>query len=41
MDLRSYIESELAEDAALRGSDATSSVDGSDGYPGDPDGHVP
>jgi carboxymethylenebutenolidase len=41
MDLRSYIESELAEDAALPGGGATATAPGPDGYPGDPAAHVP
>jgi carboxymethylenebutenolidase len=41
MDLRSYIESELAEDAALPGGGATATAAGPEGYPGDPAVHVP
>ena len=41
MDLRSYIESELDEDAALPGRGATATAAGPDGYPGDPAAHVP
>jgi carboxymethylenebutenolidase len=41
MDLRSYIESELAEDATLPGGGATATAAGPDGYPGDPAVHVP
>ncbi len=41
MDLKSYIESELEEDAGLPGKGATARADGPDGYPGDPAVHVP
>lgn len=41
MDLRSYIESELAEDATLPGGGASAAAQGPDGYPGDPAVHVP
>ncbi len=41
MDLKSYIESELEEDAALPGGGASASADGGAGYPGDPAVHVP
>lgn len=41
MDLRRYIESELAEDATLPGGGASAAADGPDGYPGDPAVHVP
>lgn len=41
MDLRSYIESELAEDATLPGGGASAAAEGPDGYPGDPAVHVP
>ena len=40
MDLRSYIESELEEDAALPGGGAVARTDDG-GYPGDPSVHVP
>jgi carboxymethylenebutenolidase len=41
MDLKSYIESELEEDATLPGGGASASADGNAGYPGDPAVHVP
>lgn len=41
MDLRSYIESEIAEDAALPGGGASAVAGGEAGYPGDPAVHVP
>lgn len=40
MDLKSYIESEVEEDATLPGGGATATGDGN-GYPGDPAVHVP
>ena len=41
MDLRSYLDSELEEDATLPGGGASASADGDNGYPGDPAVHVP
>ncbi len=41
MDLRSYIESELEEDAGLPGGGASARADDPGGYPGDPAVHVP
>ena len=41
MDLKSYIESELEEDATLPGGGASVSAEGKNGYPGDPTVHVP